>query len=132
MTRLLLDTHILLWWGLQHRNLPARFRPTLASISQQHPALIADVSVLELACLAHKRVIYPQMPLRDWLDQMTAPPLVERVPITAAVAVEVIKIPRTLHRDPADRIIVATALATGATLVTCDRQIIASRIVPTL
>lgn len=72
------------------------------------------------------------MPLRDWLEQMTAPPLVERVPISAAVAEQVVRLPQRFHKDPADKIIVATALATGATLVTCDRQIIASKIVPTL
>lgn len=132
MTRLLLDTHVLLWWGISHRSLPTRFRELLASVSPQNPVLIADVSVLELACLAFERKIEPQMPLREWLDQLTAPPLIERIPIIAAVAEQVVKLPRRLHKDPADRIIMATALAHGATLVTCDRQIISSKIVPTV
>ena len=132
MTRFLLDTHILLWWGISHRSLPVRFREILASVSPANPVLIADVSVLELACLAFERKIEPQMPLREWLEQLTAPPLIERIPITAAVAEQVVKMPRRLHKDPADRIIMATTLAVGATLVTCDRQIISSKVVPTL
>lgn len=129
---MLLDTHVLLWWGISHRSLPVRFREVLASVSPQDPVLIADVSVLELACLAFERKIEPQMALRERLEQLIAPPLIERIPITAAVAEQVLKLPRRIHWDPADRIIMATALAHGATLVTCDRQIISSKIVPTL
>lgn len=132
MNRLLLDTHILMWWAEGNRRLPARFRPAFASISPENPALIADISVLELACYVTDEKVELQISLREWLEQLTAPPLIERIPITAAVAEQAVKMPRRIHRDPADRIIMATALAVGATLVTCDRQIISSKIVPTL
>ena len=49
-----------------------------------------------------------------------------------AIAAEVALLPATFHRDPADRIIVATALVQGAMLVTSDRRIIESKLVPTL
>jgi PIN domain nuclease of toxin-antitoxin system len=69
-------------------------------------------------------------PLREWLEQATALPLVRRVEISPAVAAEVAALPATFQRDPADRIIVATARVLGAKLVTSDRAIIASKLVP--
>ena len=65
-------------------------------------------------------------------EAATAPPLVERVPLTRAIAAGVAALPDTFHRDPADRIIVATAQVLGATLLTLDRRIAASGIVPVL
>jgi PIN domain nuclease of toxin-antitoxin system len=72
------------------------------------------------------------LPLRDWLEQATAPPLVARLAITPAVAAGVAALPDSFHRDPADRILVATARVFGATLLTQDRRIIEAELVPTL
>jgi len=41
-------------------------------------------------------------------------------------------LPKTFHRDPADRILVSTARVLGATLLTLDRRIIDAHLVPTL
>jgi PIN domain nuclease of toxin-antitoxin system len=49
-----------------------------------------------------------------------------------AVAAEVAALPDSFHRDPADRIIVATARVLGAALVTRDRRIVEAGLVPTL
>ena len=72
------------------------------------------------------------LPLKEWLRRATAAPLVERYRITPNVADELARLPDNFHRDPADRIIVATARTTGATLVTADRKIIESELVKTL
>ena len=58
-----------------------------------------------------------------------APPLVRRMTISPAVAAEVAELPATLHRDPADRIIVATARSAGAAVATTDRRIMDSGLV---
>ncbi|MEQ1858217.1 MAG: PIN domain-containing protein, partial [Longimicrobiales bacterium] len=71
-------------------------------------------------------------PLRDWLEAAVAPPLVRRVAISPAVAAEVAALPDSFHRDPADRILVASARVTGSTLVTQDRRIVDSGLVPTI
>jgi PIN domain nuclease of toxin-antitoxin system len=72
------------------------------------------------------------VPLRAWLERATAAPLVHRVDLIPAVASEVGALPESFHRDPADRIIVATARFHGATVVTSDRRIIDSGVVPTV
>lgn len=72
------------------------------------------------------------LPLRDWLERAVAPPLVRRVSVSPAVAAEVAALPDPFHRDPADRIIVASARTAGATLLTQDQRIIESGLAPTL
>ncbi len=72
------------------------------------------------------------MPTDEWLSKATAPPLVQMCRLDAEVAGEVANLPDTFHRDPADRIIVATARLREATLVTADLKIIESNIVRTL
>lgn len=61
-----------------------------------------------------------------------APPLVNRVGISPAVAAEVARLPDSFRRDPADRIIVATAMVLGAVLLTNDRRIREAALVPTV
>ena len=72
------------------------------------------------------------IPLREWLEKAVARPLVRRQGISPAVAAELASLPDFFHRDPADRILVATARVTGATLLTRDRRIVESELVDTL
>ena len=72
------------------------------------------------------------MPLREWLDKAVAPPLVRRQGISPAIASEVAALPDSFHRDPVDRILVATARVLGLTLLTQDRRIINSALADTL
>ena len=84
----------------------------------------------EVATLHNLGRVEFDLPLRDWLERATAPPLVRRLAITPAVAAEVAALPDTFHRDPADRIIVATARVTGATILTRDDRIRDSGLAP--
>ena len=52
--------------------------------------------------------------------------------ISPAIATEVASLPDSFHRDPADRILVATALVLGATLLTQDRRIVDAALTDTL
>ena len=70
--------------------------------------------------------------LREWLDKAVAAPLVRRPGISAAVAAELASLPDSFHRDPADRILVATARVLGATLLTRGRRIAEAELVETL
>lgn len=119
----LLDTHILLYWFGDEQRLSAEQRHVLASASAEQPLLVSDISLWEIATLYGLKRIALDRPLRVWLEQATAAPLVSRVGISPAVAAEVACIPDSFHRDPADRILVATAKVLGAVLLTSDRRI---------
>ena len=128
--RALIDTHILLWWLAGDRRLSRGQRRVINQASEESPLGLSDISLWEIATLQELGRIELDRPLREWLEQASAPPLVRRLGISPAVAAEVAALPATFHRDPADRIIVSTARVLGAKLVTSDRAIIDSKLVP--
>lgn len=128
----LLDTHILLWWFGEDPRLSPEQRHILETADAENPLWVADITLWEIATLFSLGRIKLHLPLREWLEQATAPPLVRRISITPAIAAEVAALPDSFHRDPADRILVATARVFGATLVTRDRRIVESELVRTL
>lgn len=128
----LLDTHVLLWWLARDARLSRPQAEVLERADPEAPLLVADISLWEIATLGSLGRLEFQLPLRDWLEQAVAPPLVQLVSITPAIAAEVASLPDSFHRDPADRILVASARVLGATLLTRDRRIIDADLVPTL
>ena len=120
----LLDTHVLVWWLNDRRRLSAAQRDVAASADAGSPLLVSDISLWEVATLHSLGRIRLTIPLREWLEKATAPPLVRRQGISPAIAEAVTALPDSFHRDPADRILVATARVLGATLLTQDRRII--------
>ena len=131
--RALLDTHILVWWfDGSSRLSPAQAKVLREAREGEEPLWVADITLWEIANLVNLGRIELRLPVRDWLERATAPPLVRRLPITPAVAAEVVALPPEFHRDPADRLIVASARVLGATLLTQDGRIIDSGVVSTL
>jgi PIN domain nuclease of toxin-antitoxin system len=128
----LLDTHILLYWLARDSRLTQDQIRAIDSATAEEPLWVSDITMWEIATLATRGRIKLHLPLRDWLEAAVAPPLVRRVSISPAVASEVASLPSTFHRDPADRIIVASARNVGATLLTQDRRIIDAGVVATL
>lgn len=131
-TRLLLDTHVLLYWLARDPRLSDKQREAIERASPDDPIWVSDISLWEIATLAALGRIALQIPVRDFLEAAVAPPLVRRVGISPAVAAEVAQLPETFYRDPADRVIVASARAIGATLLTQDERLIAAGLVPTI
>jgi PIN domain nuclease of toxin-antitoxin system len=129
---ILLDTHVWWWWVTGDGDLSSAQKRRLAKVGPHNPALVSDISLWEIATLHSLGRIELDVPLRDWLEGASAEPLVQRCPISPAIAAEVAALPDSFHRDPADRILVATARIHGATLLTCDEKIIRARLVPTV
>ncbi|WP_419861794.1 type II toxin-antitoxin system VapC family toxin [Candidatus Palauibacter sp.] len=128
----LLDTHILIWWLNDVSRLSPEQREVIESASADSPLLVSDISLWEVATLYDLGRIRLTVPLREWLAKAVAPPLVRRQGISPAIATELAALPDSFHRDPADRILVATARVFGATLLTHDRRIVEANLVETL
>lgn len=128
----LLDTHVLIWWLNDRMQLSPRQREVVEAATPDGPVFVSDISLWEVAMLASLGRIRLALPLREWLDKAVAPPLVRRQGISPAVATEVAGLPDSFHRDPADRILVATARVLGATLLTNDSRIVDASLTPTL
>ena len=130
--KVLLDTHILIYWLGTDLRLSVEQKRVLDQASPENPLWVYDITLWEIATLYNLKRLSFHLPLRDWLEAATAPPLVQRVGISPAIAAAVAALPSSFHRDPADRIIIASAQLLGATLLTHDKQIIQSALVPTL
>ena len=128
----LLDTHILIWWLNDSNRLSPAQQEIVSSASAESPLLVSDISIWEVATLHSLSRIQLTIPLRAWLDKAVAPPLVHRQGISPAIAAELATLPDTFQRDPADRILVATARVLGAKLLTQDRRIVEAALVNTL
>ena len=130
--RALLDTHVLIWWFSDRLRLSPGQQQVLESASPESPLVVSEISLWEVATLHGLGRIRLTVPLQEWLERATAAPLVRRQGISPAIAAESVVLPDSFHRDPADRILVATARVLGATLLTQDRRIAESGLVETL
>ena len=128
----LLDTHILIRWLSDRSQLSSRQSQVIETADADSPLLVSDISLWEVATLHSLGRIRLSIPLRDWLEKAVAPPLVRRLGISPAIAAEMAALPDWFHRDPADRILVATARTLGATLLTQDRRIVDSELAETI
>jgi PIN domain nuclease of toxin-antitoxin system len=128
----LLDTHVLVWWTLEPQRLTRKQAKVLAALSAESPGYVADISLWEIATAYSLGRIELEIPLKEYLSSVVAAPLILRLGISPAIAAEVAALPDSFHRDPGDRLIVASARTLGATLVTSDERILASKLVKSL
>ena len=105
----LLDTHILIYWLGADERLSVQQKKVLKQASPENPLWVSDITLWEIATLYNLKRLSLPLPLRDWLEAATAPPLIQRVGISPTVAAAVAALPPSFHRDPADRIIIASA-----------------------
>ena len=124
----LLDTHAWVWWVDRDRRLG---EPTIARLDKL-PAdsrpYLCDISLWEVATLVERGRLTFSVPLADWLEAAAHPRSVRLIPVTPAIAAETAALPETFHRDPADRLIVATCRVMKLPLLTKDRLIMRSRL----
>ena len=73
--------------------------------------------------LVAKRRIQLDRPVEQWVDIALALPGIQLVALEPAIAVRSTKLPGDFHADPADRMIVATALEYAVPIVTPDERI---------
>jgi PIN domain nuclease of toxin-antitoxin system len=107
--------------------LSARERTVLDDLpSGQRPPL-CDISLWEAAMLVQLGRLRLDDALEDLLRIAASPAAVEVIPSTPAVVAEMNRLPATLHQDPADRLIVATARVCRLPLATHDARVRRSR-----
>jgi len=122
--KLLLDTHVLIWWLSDEEKLTASQVAALAASSEAgEPLGLASISLWEVAKLVELGRITLPVTVDDFLEGIEAHPGVRVLPLGARVALESTRLGPRFHRDPADQIIAATARTHGLLLVTADRRI---------
>ncbi|MCC7009395.1 MAG: type II toxin-antitoxin system VapC family toxin [Acidobacteria bacterium] len=125
----LLDTHAWIWWVDQDRRLGTAAIAALDGLPRTERPCLCDISLWEVGMLVAAGRLGLDVPLADWLAAAAHPRSVRLMPITPAIAAGVAALPAPFQRDPADRLIVATARAHALPVLTHDRRILASRLV---
>jgi PIN domain nuclease of toxin-antitoxin system len=121
---LLLDSHVWLWLVAGSRDLSTEARDTINRAVAGGTLRIAAISLWEIALLASRGRIVLGKPIGLWLEEALADPGPAIDPLSPQIAIESSALPDAFHRDPADRLIVATARVANATLMTRDRRIL--------
>ena len=120
---ILLDTHAWVWWLSAPESLPEPCRLAIDEATRHRRLLVSSISVWEVALLVSKGRLQLTIPVEDWVAKAEALPFLKFVPVDNAIALRSVNLPGSLHPDPADRIIVATALQRNARLITRDDRI---------
>jgi PIN domain nuclease of toxin-antitoxin system len=119
---ILLDTHIWIQYIDDASLLPRQARDAISG--RREAVGISSISVWEVFMLERRGRLEMRIPAALWVEKCERLALFHFVPVDNTIARLAVQLPEPMHADPADRIIVATALSLGATLVTRDRKLL--------
>jgi PIN domain nuclease of toxin-antitoxin system len=128
---ILLDTHVVLWLTSDPAKLSSKARAAIEVSRRNADGMaVCDITLLELTTLASKGRILLGLSLESILQEIEARFVV--LPISSRACARAMGFPAAYPKDPADRIIAATALVEGLSLITADRAIHRSKVVHTI
>jgi len=127
----MLDTHVVVWLGLDPARISKNARTAIDQARQNASGLaISDMTLLELTRISNLGRIDFRASLESFLLEVERKFVV--LPMTGRICMRALALPASYPKDPSDRVIGATALVEGLSLLTADREIRRSRAVPTI
>ena len=128
---ILVDTHVVVWLAFGQEQISRRARTAIDRARNNADGLaISGITLMELATLVSKGCVRLDISLESFVQEVELRFVV--LPINARVCARAVTLPESYPKDPADRIIGATALVEGLTLLTADRKIQQSKTVLTI
>ena len=121
---ILLDTHAWIWWVSNPEELSEAARSRIDDAAEHSDVLVSCISTWEVMLLVAKSRLELSMDAKGWIAESERIPFVRFVPVDNQVAVKSVSLPMPFHSDPADRIIVATAMIADAAVVTKDQKLL--------
>jgi PIN domain nuclease of toxin-antitoxin system len=121
---IVLDTHTWIWFISKPEVLSKRAKKAVSAAVKEKSVLISSISAWEVALLVIKKRLTLSLDVTDWIAKSEGLPFIQFIEISNSIAVKSVNLPQPLHSDPADRIIIATALTAGVPLVTKDKKLI--------
>ncbi len=128
---IVLDTHTLVWWVAGQSELSRTAKRHIEKELANGEVLVSSISAWEIAMLVNHGRLELAMEVEQWLGTVTKIQGLRFVPVDNEIAVQSVTL-TDFHKDPADRIIVATARRLSASLVTIDKRIRAYPYVKTI
>ena len=123
MRPLLLDTHVWIWSQECPEKLGAQTRERMLDPAQS--VTVSTISTLEIARLIDAGLLVFNGNLKGWIDRSLDLIQARTIDLTHDVALAAYALPTGFHKDPADRILVATARLFDMELITADDRILA-------
>ena len=128
---ILLDTHVVVWLAFDPRWVSHKAKAAIDKARKNGEGLaICDITLQELTALVIRGRIRLDISLETFLREVEARFVI--LPITGRAYVLALGLPATYPKDPAERIIAATALTEGPPLITADGEIQRSKAPPTM
>lgn len=119
----LLDTRACIWWvdgelgQVAEDALAEGFNAGMATY-------VSPITALEIATLVRKRRFVANLPPQRWFERLMSQPGIALAPMPPEILIASQLLPGDIHKDPADRIIAATAREYGYTVMTRDRALL--------
>jgi len=120
---IVLDTHSWVWWVSGDSRLSATADDAITEAAAENQLHISAISAWEVALLVAKGRLELTIDVNDWIGHSEALGFLHFIPVDHRLAVRSVQLDDYPHSDPADRIIIATALSIGAPIVTKDQKI---------
>lgn len=120
---IVLDTHTLVWWVSGDPLLSKRARTAIEREQPDGDIIVSSISAWEIAMLVERGKLVLSMDVGSWLSTVAQIDAVRFLPVDVEVATKSVDLPGDFHKDPADRMIVATARKLAVPLVTKDDKI---------
>lgn len=121
---ILLDTHAWVWWASKPDLLTKQAAAAIEQAIGRSELYVSAFSAWEVALLVKKGRLELAIPLGEWIAACEALPYLRFVPASHPILVRSVDLPPPFHDDPADRIIVATAIELDAQLITRDGRML--------
>ncbi|MEO7361864.1 MAG: type II toxin-antitoxin system VapC family toxin [Gemmatimonadaceae bacterium] len=123
---MLLDTHVWVWLlagdvARMSVGLPAE----IERASDNGECYVSDISAWEVATKCARHALSLTMDAAAWIDEAWSAPGLNHVAVSREILVASARLPVDTLPDLADRILVATALRHGLTVVTADESLLA-------
>jgi PIN domain nuclease of toxin-antitoxin system len=122
--RLLLDTHIALWLDSGDQRLAIATRTLIDDCWQAGGTIyLSAITAWEIALLVDTGRIDLDLPIEQWIGRFLDRPGIAAVPLGHSAACRAYQLYHFAYRDPADRLLIATAIELACPLVTYDERI---------
>jgi len=121
---IVIDTHVLVWWSTKSKKLSKKAAQEFEIHKKRQEVCVSSISLWEIALLVKKGKINFTIGFDIWLKEIESVSFLRFIPVDNSIAINSINLPDFTNKDPADKIIVATAINLGAKLITSDRRIL--------
>ena len=123
LEKLTLDTHVLIWYS-EGTTLSNDHVNLIEQTREAGNLYISAISLWEIAMLVHKDKIALSISLNEWIDKIMSTPGFNLIDLSIPILIQSCELPKYEHKDPADRLIIASVRSINSHLMTFDQKII--------